>query len=58
LPLDQVLLGGVPQPVFKTPFLDYAEADFYAVTIPDLLDRVIVGPTQSSAAMGVAGLLL
>lgn len=46
LPLDQVCLAGVPQPIFKIPFVDYIEEGFYGVTLPDLISRIIVGPTQ------------
>ena len=54
LPLDQVSLGGMPQPIFKIPFCDYPEHDFYGATIPDLFNRVIVGPTQFPVAIRIA----
>lgn len=54
LPLDQVALGGVPQPIFKIPMVDYPEEGFYGATIPDLINRVIVGPTQYPAATRTA----
>lgn len=54
LPLDQVALGGVPQPIFKIPMVDYPEDGFYGATIPDLINRVIVGPTQYPAATRTA----
>lgn len=54
LPLDQVALGGVPQPIFKIPMVDYPDEGFHGATIPDLIDRVIVGPTQYPAATRTA----
>lgn len=54
LPLDQIALGGVPQPIFKIPMTDYPDEGFYGATIPDLINRVIVGPTQYPAATRTA----
>ncbi len=54
LPLDQVSLNGVPQPIFKIPFTDYPEEGFHGVTIPELIDKIIVGPTQYPAAVKMA----
>jgi hypothetical protein len=54
LPLDQVALGGVPQPIFKIPMVDYPNEGFYGATIPDLINRVIVGPTQYAIATRTA----
>lgn len=54
LPMDQVALGGVPQPIFKIPMTDYPEEGFYGATIPDLINRVIVGPTQYPVATRMA----
>lgn len=54
LPLDQVILGGVPQPIFKIPFVDYPDEGFYGANIPDLINRIIVGPTQYPVAIRTA----
>jgi hypothetical protein len=54
LPLDHVALGGVPQPIFKIPFVDYPDEGFYGATIPDLINRIIVGPTQYPVAVRTA----
>ena len=54
LPLDQVALGGVPQPIFKLLMKDYPEEGLYGATIPDLIERVIVGPTQYPIATRTA----
>ncbi|MDB5737467.1 MAG: uncharacterized protein JWO65_1135, partial [Sphingomonas bacterium] len=54
LPLEQVALGGVPQPIFKIPMVDYPDDGFYGATIPDLINRVIIGPTQYPSATRTA----
>lgn len=54
LPLCQISLSGVPQPIFKIPFVDYPDEGFYGATIPDLINRIIVGPTQYPAASRMA----
>ena len=54
LPLSQISLSGVPQPIFKIPFVDYPDEGFYGATIPDLIHRIIVGPTQYPAASRTA----
>ena len=54
LPLNQVSLSGVPQPIFRIPFVDYPDEGFYGATIPDLIHRIIVGPTQYPAASRMA----
>ena len=54
LPLDQVSLGGVPQPIFKIPFVDHVDEGFHGATIPELINRVIIGPTQFPVAIRTA----
>ena len=54
LPLDQIALGGVPQPIFKLLMKDYPDEGLYGATIPDLIDRIIVGPTQYPVATRTA----
>lgn len=60
VPLDQVSISGVPQPIFKIPFKDYPDEGFYGVTIPDLVSQIIIGPTQYPGAirMAVAQILM
>lgn len=41
-------LGGVPQRIYAIPFQDYPEEGFEGATIPDLLNRVLIGPSQDS----------
>jgi hypothetical protein len=54
LPRDTVSLGGVPQPIYKIPFVDYPAEGFVGATIPDLVDRIIIGPTQYPVAIRTA----
>lgn len=44
-------VSGIPQKIFKIPFSNVPEEGFYGATIPELLDRVIIGPTQYPVAM-------
>lgn len=43
---DLVTLEGIPQRIYKVPFENYPEDGFTGATIPELLDRIIVGPTE------------
>lgn len=43
---DIVDLDGIPQRIYKVPFEDHPEDGLLGATIPDLLDRIIVGPTK------------
>jgi hypothetical protein len=46
-----VQIRGVPQPIYKIPLKDIPEENFSGIRIPDLLDRIIIGPTQYPSAM-------
>jgi hypothetical protein len=48
-----ITLNGVPQPVYKLPLENIPEVSLVA-GIPDLLDRIIIGPTQFPVALGSA----
>jgi hypothetical protein len=54
LPLDQVALNGVPQPIFKLQFVDYPDDGLVGATLPELLNRVIIGPSQFHPAIRMA----
>lgn len=43
---DCVVLGGVPQKVYKLRLGNEPEIGLYGADIPSLLDRIIVGPTE------------
>lgn len=40
------VVGNVPQPVFKIPLQNVPEEGLFGLAIPELLDRVIIGPTE------------
>lgn len=40
------IIGGLPQRVFSLPMANIPEKNFTGAEIPELLDRVIIGPTQ------------
>lgn len=39
-------IGGVPQIVYKVPLRNAPEAEINGISLPELLDRIIIGPTQ------------
>jgi hypothetical protein len=39
-------VAGVPQPILKIPLKDYPEEGLTGASIPSLLNRIIIGPTQ------------
>jgi len=43
---DIQVINGVPQPIYKIPLNDVPEEGFVGAEIPDLIERVIIGPTQ------------
>ena len=45
------LINGMPQQVYKIPLKNVQDENFYGATIPELLDRIIIGPTQFPVAM-------
>lgn len=48
---DVECVGGVPQPVYKIPLKTVAESGLPGITIPELLEGVIIGPTQFPGAV-------
>jgi len=42
------VIAGVPQEVYKIPFQNFPDQGLEGATIPELLDRIIIGPTQYS----------
>ena len=40
------IVNGLPQRIYKMPFVDVPEKRIVGFTLPDILERVIVGPTQ------------
>jgi hypothetical protein len=45
------VIQGVPQPVYKIPLTNIPEKGLFGLTIPDLIDRIIIGPTRDPLAM-------
>ena len=45
------IINGVPQQIFKIPLENVPEENFLGATIPELLDRVIIGPTDYPIAV-------
>ena len=43
---DIQVIGGTPQPIYKIPLQNVPEEGFVGAEIPELLDRIIIGPTQ------------
>jgi len=54
IPTEILSLGGVPQRVYSIPFRDYPDEGFTGATPPDLLDRVLIGPSRDSHAIAEA----
>ncbi|MBB3398829.1 DUF2971 domain-containing protein [Rhizobium sp. BK060] len=46
LELDVETIAGIPQQVYKIPLQDTEAGGLTGITIPDLLEAVIIGPTQ------------
>jgi Protein of unknown function (DUF2971) len=53
------VIAGVPQPVYKIPLEDIPEKNLSGITIPALVERIIIGPTRDPVAIrdGLAYLL-
>lgn len=54
IPSEVMCLGGVPQRVYAIPFADYPEEGFVGATIPALLDRILIGPSQDAYVIAQA----
>lgn len=54
IPTEIMTLNGVPQRIYAIPFKDYPEEDFFGATIPDLVDRVLIGPSLDAYAIAQA----
>jgi hypothetical protein len=51
LTLDVECINGIPQPVFKIPLKDQADGSLTGISVPQLIERVIIGPTQFPLAV-------
>lgn len=48
IPTEVKILGGVPQRVYAIPFWNHPEEGFVGATVPELIDRVLVGPSPDA----------
>jgi hypothetical protein len=48
------MIGGVPQHVIRVPLKNYPEDGFVGAEVPEVLDRIIIGPTQYPVAIADA----
>ncbi len=48
------VIGDVPQPIIKIPLRDIPEVGYTGVEIPNLIDRIIIGPTDFGFAIADA----
>jgi hypothetical protein len=46
-----VAIGGVPQPIFKIPLVNYPDEGFTGAEPRELINRIIIGPTQYPIAV-------
>jgi hypothetical protein len=51
LELGVEIVNGIPQPIYKIPLQDDFERGMIGISIPALIERVIIGPTQFPAAV-------
>ena len=54
IPTEIMSLGGVPQRVYAIPFKNYPEEGFVGATVPELVDRIIIGPSQDALTIAHA----
>jgi len=43
---DRVTLAGAPQRIFKIPMKDVPDEGFYGATLPDLFQKLLIGPSN------------
>lgn len=48
---DTQVINGIPQPIYKIKLENFPDEGFYGAEIPDLLSRIIIGPTQFGGAI-------
>ncbi len=48
---DIEVIQGIPQPVYKIPLRNFPEEGLVGMEIPEILDRIIIGPTEYPAAI-------
>ncbi|WP_174019795.1 DUF2971 domain-containing protein [Agrobacterium fabrum] len=48
---DRVTIAGSPQRIYKIPMVDVPTEGFYGATLPDLFQRLLIGPSGTSAQL-------
>jgi hypothetical protein len=48
---DHISIRGIPQPIFKIPMVNYPEEGFTGAEPHELINRIIIGPTQYPVAV-------
>jgi hypothetical protein len=51
VPTEIMALNGVPQRVYAIPFQNYPDEGFVGATVPELIDRILIGPTSDAYAI-------
>jgi hypothetical protein len=54
VPTEIRSIAGIPQRIFAIPFQNYPEDGFMGATIPELVDRVLIGPSTDAYAIAQA----
>lgn len=54
VPTEIMSLGGVPQRTYSIPFQNYPEEGFTGATAPELIERILIGPTADGYAIAQA----
>lgn len=54
IPTEIMTISGVPQRVYALPFRNYEDEGFHGATIPELIDRVLIGPSVDAYAIAQA----
>lgn len=54
IPTEIKCLGGVPQRIYAIPFVNHPEEGFVGATIPELVDRILIGPSNDAYAIAQA----
>lgn len=48
IPSSIKTIGGVPQRIYRIPLTNYPDEGFVGATLPELLDEIIIGPTENA----------
>lgn len=54
VPTEIMSINGVPQRVYGVRFQNYPDEGFEGATVPEIIDRVLIGPSADGYAIGQA----